>query len=76
MQVFSNIHGSHERGRIRRYKPFPPLDIVWYWRTDRMDQRQQFAVLNPDRYFLRFAQVMSHRRVTEEDIARLNAERK
>ena len=57
MQVFSNIQGSHERGRIRRYKSFPPLDIVWYWRTERMDERQQFAVLDPDGYFLRFAQV-------------------
>jgi catechol 2,3-dioxygenase-like lactoylglutathione lyase family enzyme len=58
------------------YKPFLPIATEWYWRTDRMDERTQFAVLDPDGYFLRFAQVNRHRPVTSEDDARLDAEAK
>lgn len=44
--------------------PFVDLYTQDYWRTDRMDQRTEFAVLDPDGYLLRFSQIESHKPVT------------
>jgi catechol 2,3-dioxygenase-like lactoylglutathione lyase family enzyme len=72
--MVDDVEGVYGRVTGQGHKPFLPLESVWYWRTDRMDQRMQFAVLDPDGYFLRFAQVIRHRPVSEEDIARLDNE--
>ena len=72
--MVDEVHAIHARVTEASYELFLPLETKWYWRTDRMDERMQFAVLDPDGYFLRFAQVVRHRPVTAEDHARLDAE--
>jgi lactoylglutathione lyase len=63
----NNVEDMHERVVTAGYKPFVGLETKWYWRTDRMDERTQFGVLDPDGYFLRFVQVNRHRPVKDED---------
>ncbi|WP_443637449.1 hypothetical protein [Candidatus Njordibacter sp. Uisw_058] len=41
-------------------KPFVELYTSWYWRTDRMKERTEFGLLDPDGYLLRFTEVGSH----------------
>ena len=53
-------------------KPFVELHTRSYWRTDRMDERTEFGVLDPDGYLLRFSQVESHRPVEHSDIDELD----
>lgn len=53
-------------------KPFVELYTRWYWRTDRMDKRTEFGILDPDGYLLRFSQVESDRPVEQFDIDELN----
>lgn len=63
----NNVEDMHERVVTAGYKPFVELETKWYWRTDRMDERTQFGVLDPDGYFLRFVRVNRHRPVKDED---------
>ena len=53
-------------------KPFKDIYDAEVWRTDRMDTRRQFMVLDPDGYLLRFAEVMSARPVEDADHDRLD----
>lgn len=53
-------------------KPFVELHTRSYWRTDQMDERTEFGVLDPDGYLLRFSQVESHRPVEQSDIDELD----
>ena len=53
-------------------KPFVELHTRSYWRTDRMDERTEFGVLDPDGYLQRFSQVESHRPVEQFDIDELD----
>ena len=52
--------------------PFVKLHTTWYWRTDRMDERTEFGLLDPDGYLLRFSQVESHRPVEQADFDALD----
>jgi catechol 2,3-dioxygenase-like lactoylglutathione lyase family enzyme len=65
--LVNNIRDLYGRVVSAGYKPFVELHTKWYWRTDRMDERAQFGVLDPDGYFLRFVQVNRHRPVTNQD---------
>jgi lactoylglutathione lyase len=65
--MVNNVNDIHGRVVAAGHKPFIELHTKWYWRTDRMDERTQFGVLDPDGYFLRFVQVNGHRPVTEQD---------
>lgn len=65
--LVDNVKDLHERVASAGHKPFLELHNKWYWRTDRIDERTQFGVLDPDGYFLRFAQVNGHRPITGDD---------
>lgn len=52
--------------------PFVELHTQSYWRTDRMDERTEFGLLDPDGYLLRFSQVDSHRPVEQADLDELD----
>lgn len=65
--LVNNVDDLYGRVLTVGYKPFLELHTKWYWRTDRMDERTQFGVLDPDGYFLRFVQVHRHRPVTNQD---------
>lgn len=65
--LVDNVTDLHERVTSAGHKPFLELHTRWYWRTDRMDERTQFGVLDLDGYFLRFAQINRHRPVTVDD---------
>ncbi len=56
-----NVRIIHDAVRSADLKPFVDIYTKSYWRTDRMDERTEFAVLDPDGYLLRFSQVDSHR---------------
>jgi catechol 2,3-dioxygenase-like lactoylglutathione lyase family enzyme len=64
--LVDNIHDLHEHVVNAGHDPFVVLHTKWYWRTDRMEERTQFGVLDPDGYFLRFVQMNRHRLVTEQ----------
>ena len=70
----SDVERIHEAVRAAGYETFVDLHTHWYWRSDVMEERTQFGVLDPDGYFLRFAQVKRNREVTEDDHRRLDAE--
>ncbi len=54
-------------------KPFVELHTRWYWRTDRMDERTEFGLLDPDGYLLRFSQTNPpHRPVEQSDLDELD----
>lgn len=53
-------------------KPFVELHTRWYRRTDRMDERTEFGLLDPDGYLLRFSQVKSQRPVEQTDLDELD----
>lgn len=72
--LVNNVTDIHESVCAAGYKAFMPLHTKWYWRTDRMDRRTQFGVLDPDGYFLRFSQVIGHRPVTEHDHVEIDSE--
>ena len=56
-----DVRGLHARVTRAGIAPFVALHSASYWRTDRIDERSQFAVLDPDGYLLRLAQTDSHR---------------
>lgn len=61
--MVNNVREIHARVIAAGVQPFLELHTTSIWRTDRMDARTQFMVLDPDGYLLRFAQVDSHRAV-------------
>ncbi|MCR9221498.1 MAG: VOC family protein [Alphaproteobacteria bacterium] len=71
--MVDDVQGVHDRIVSRGVEPFRDLYISTIWRTDRMDARKQFMVLDPDGYLLRFSETISHRPVEPADVERLNA---
>ena len=53
-------------------EPFVSLHTRPYWRTDRMDERTEFGVLDPDGYLLRFSKVESYRPIDQSDLDELD----
>ena len=53
-------------------KSFVELHTSWYWRTDRMKERTEFGLLDPDGYLLRFTEVGSHRSIVQSDMDALD----
>lgn len=70
--MVKNVRQLHEKMVASGVQPFLKLHTASIWRTDRMDERTQFMVLDPDGYLLRFSQVDSHRPIQQSDIDRLN----
>jgi catechol 2,3-dioxygenase-like lactoylglutathione lyase family enzyme len=56
-------------------EPFVALHTRSYWRSDRMDERTEFGVLDPDGYLLRFSQVESYRPTEQSDLDQLDRKR-
>ena len=69
--MVSNVRDIHEAVTAAGVHPFLALRTSSVWRTDRMDERTQFMVLDPDGYLLRFSQVDSHRPIAASDIEEL-----
>lgn len=53
-------------------EPFVDLHTRWYWRTDRMEERTELGLLDPDGYLLRFTEVGVHRPVEQSDLDALD----
>lgn len=70
--MVDNVQGLHDRVCSLGIKPFVDLFEAEVWKTDCMDTRRQFIVLDPDGYLLRFAQSVRTRAVTDSDHERLN----
>jgi catechol 2,3-dioxygenase-like lactoylglutathione lyase family enzyme len=68
-----DVHAMYEAVLSSGFKPFVELHTRWYWRTDRMDERTEFGLLDPDGYLLRFSQVdPPHRPVEQSDLDELD----
>lgn len=70
--MIENIQGIFDRVVSKGVVPFRKLYEAEIWRTDCMDTRRQFMLLDPDGYLLRFAQSISTRPVTASDQTALN----
>jgi len=57
--LVNNVREIYEAVLAAGEAPFVELYTKSYWRTDRMDERTEFALLDPDGYVLRFSQVES-----------------
>ena len=71
--LVADVMSLHDKVIEKGIVPFMALQTSMIWRTDRMDERAQFMVLDPDGYLLRFVQVLSHRPVEPADIEELEA---
>ena len=68
-----DIDALYERVQAANIRPFVELHTRWYWRTDRMDERTEFGLLDPDGYLLRFSQAdPPHRPVEQSDLDALD----
>lgn len=67
-----DVQGLYDRVLSKGIKPFLEIHDAEVWKTDCMDTRRQFRVLDPDGYLLRFAQSVGTRAVTDADHERLN----
>ena len=56
-------------------KPFVELHTSWYWQTDKMEERTEFSLLDPDGYLLRLNEVGSHRSIEQPDMNALDEKR-
>ena len=70
--MVDNVREMHSTVVSAGVKPFLELHTASIWRTDRMDERTQFMVLDPDGYLLRFSQVDSHRAIRQSDLDELD----
>ena len=70
--MVDNVQHIYDRLLRKGIKPFRDLYTSEVWKTDCMDTRRQFMVLDPDGYLLRFSQTVSRRAVTAADHKRLN----
>ena len=70
--MVAGVDDIHARVLASGVEPFLKLHTAWIWRTDRMDARKQFMVLDPDGYLLRFSETVSHRPVEQADIEDLD----
>ena len=69
--LVNNVRDIHDAVTRAGVQPFLPMYTSSVWRTDRMDERTQFMVLDPDGYLLRFSQVDSDRPIVASDIEKL-----
>ena len=69
--LVADVTSLHDKAVGKGVEPFMALQTAMIWRTDRMDERAQFMVLDPDGYLLRFVQILSHRPVEPRDIEAL-----
>ncbi|MDR3449687.1 MAG: VOC family protein [Alphaproteobacteria bacterium] len=70
--MVDDVQHIHDRLLSKGIKPFRDFYASEVWKTDCMDTRLQFMVLDPDGYLLRFSQSFGTRPVTEADHASLN----
>ena len=70
--MVTGVEDIHARVVAAGVDPFLDLHTASIWRTNRMDERTQFMVLDPDGYLLRFSETVSHRPVEQADIAELD----
>lgn len=69
--MVKNVREIHTAVLAAGLKPFLELNTRSIWRTDQMDERTQFMLLDPDGYLLRFTEVDSSRPVEQSDIEKL-----
>ncbi|MGX0904091.1 catechol 2,3-dioxygenase-like lactoylglutathione lyase family enzyme [Roseovarius sp. MBR-79] len=67
-----DVDRIYEAVLARGAKPLLDIYNADIWKTDCMDTRRQFMILDPDGYVLRFAQSLGTRPVDDADIKRLN----
>lgn len=70
--MVEDVRRLFDRVTSKGVEPFLELYEAEIWRTDCMDTRRQFMMLDPDGYLLRFAQSIGTRPVTDSDHERLN----
>ena len=70
--LVDNVREMYEAVVSAEVRPFVELHTRSYWRTDRMDERTEFGLLDPDGYLLRFSQVDSHRPIEQSDLNELD----
>ncbi|MGB1238451.1 MAG: hypothetical protein ACPG4U_09600 [Pseudomonadales bacterium] len=70
--MVNNVRDIYDAVKRAGVEPFLPIYTSSVWRTDCMDERTQFMVLDPEDYLLRFSQVDGQRSVEKADIERLN----
>ncbi len=56
--------GMYDELTSKGVKPFVDIYTIWYWRPDCMAHHQEFAVLDPDGYMLRFSQRIGSRPIS------------
>ena len=61
--LVDDVRSLRQRLTQAEVEPFVELYTKSYWRTDVMDERTEFAVLDPDGYLLRFTQVESQTQI-------------
>ena len=67
-----DIQSIYQSALFADIKPFVDLHTKWYWRTDRMEERTEFGLLDPAGYLLRFTEVGSHRSIEQAVINTLD----
>ncbi len=72
--LVSNVRDIYKEVLAAELSPFLDLETKSIWRTDRIDERTQFMLLDPDGYLLRFAQVDSWQEIEQSDIEKLENE--
>lgn len=70
--MVDDVQYVYDRLLSKGIKPFRDFYTSAVWKTNCMDTRRQFMVLDPDGYLLRFSQSVSTRPVTEDDHKSLN----
>jgi catechol 2,3-dioxygenase-like lactoylglutathione lyase family enzyme len=71
--MIKDVQKFHDRAVAAGVMPFLALHEAEIWRTDRIDARIQFMVLDPDGYVLRFSETTRHRPIEPPDMAALDA---
>lgn len=70
--MVGDLNHYHSKLLSKGIEPFREIYTSEVWKTDCMDTRRQFMVLDPDGYLLRFSQSISTRSVTAADHENLN----
>jgi len=58
--MVQGVQHIYDRVIAADIKPFRDLYTAPTWKTDRVEERRQFIVLDPDGYALRFSETISH----------------
>ena len=65
--MINGVQELYDRVVSRGTQPFLKIQDVEIWKTDCMDTRRQFIVLDPDGYLLRFSESLKQRPVEKSD---------